>query len=280
MAATGPYTDDLVFALHLADAVDQVTMAGFGTTSLNIEFKDDLSPVTEIDRAAELCIRDLLDRHYPDDAVYGEEFGSKGGGERQWVIDPVDGTKNFLRGIPVWGSLIALLVNGDPVMGVVTAPALGMRWFASRGDGAWKGPGIRSAKRLHVSPVDRLSDATLSYASLTGWEEAGLLDPFLQLHRDMWRTRAFGDFWSYMMVAEGIVEVAAEPELQLYDMAALVPIIEEAGGTFTSLTGQRGPFGGNALATNGLLHDEVLRRLAMPGRQEPTPGPEPRDRFS
>ncbi|MCJ7826675.1 MAG: histidinol-phosphatase [Demequinaceae bacterium] len=258
---TGPYADDLALALSLADEVDTLTLAGFGDASLKVETKEDLTPVTEIDRAAEERIRTLLEKSLPDDSIYGEEFGTKGGGPRQWVIDPVDGTKNFIRGIPVWGTLIALLVEGDPVMGVASAPALGARWFASRGDGAWKGRGPKDARRLKVSAIDSLSEATLSYSSLTGWEEAGLLDRFLDLQRMMWRTRAFGDFWSYMLVAEGVVEVATEPSLALYDMAALVPIVEEAGGRFTSLSGVRGPFGEDALASNGLVHDEVVRLL-------------------
>jgi histidinol-phosphatase len=177
------------------------------------------------------------------------------------VIDPLDGTRSYVRGIPVWATLIALLDEGEPVMGVASAPALGLRWFASKGEGAWKGQHIKGAKRIQVSSIDRVQDATMSYSSLRGWEKLGLLPAFLDLTRDLWRTRAFGDFWSYMMVAEGIVEVAAEPDLQIYDMAALVTIVEEAGGTFTSLAGVRGPFGGNAVATNGLLHADVLKRL-------------------
>lgn len=260
MTATD-YSDDLALALHLADTADAVTLEGFGDPSLLVESKRDQTPVTEADRAAEEAIRNILGRQLPDDAVVGEEFGMKGGGERQWVIDPIDGTKNYIRGIPVWGSLIALLVEGDPVVGVVSAPALGLRWFASRGDGAWKGRGRKDAARIRVSSVDALAEASLSSSSLTGWEDAGLLDRFLDLQRRVAHTRAFGDFWSYMLVAEGAVEVATEPSLALYDMAALAPIVEEAGGRFTSLAGDRGPFGGDALATNGLLHDEVLDRL-------------------
>ncbi|MBN2176688.1 MAG: histidinol-phosphatase [Demequinaceae bacterium] len=264
---TGPYADDLSLALSLADEVDALTLAGFGNASIRVETKPDLTPVTEIDRTAEDLIRTLLEKTLPDDSVYGEEFGTKGGGPRQWVIDPVDGTKNFIRGIPVWATLIALLVEGDPVMGVVSAPALGERWFASRGDGAWKGRNRKNAKRLRVSGIESLSEATLSYSDLTGWEAAGSLNRFLDLQRKMWRTRAFGDFWSYMLVAEGVVEAATEPSLELYDMAALVPIVEEAGGRFTSLAGVRGPFGVDALATNGVLHDDVLRLLGqdLPG---------------
>jgi len=261
MKDNGPYTDDLDLALNIADVADGVTMADFGSLTLRVETKADDSPVTEVDRLAEQTVRALLERHRPHDAVYGEEYGAKGGGPRQWVIDPVDGTRNYVRGIPVWATLIALLDEGEPVMGVVSAPALGLRWFASKGEGAWKGQHIKGAKRMHVSSRERLADATLSYSSLVGWEKVGLLPAFLDLTRDVWRTRAFGDFWSYMMVAEGIVEVATEPDLQIYDMAALATIVEEAGGMFTSLAGVRGPFGGNAVATNGLVHPAVLKRL-------------------
>ena len=145
---------------------------------------------------------------------------------------------------------------------MVSAPALGLRWFAAKSEGAWKGPDIRTAKRIHVSEVDQIKEATISYASLDAWEAAGKLEPFMDLMRDCWRTRAFGDFWSYMLVAEGAVEIAVEPELALYDMAALVTIVEEAGGRFTSIAGEEGPFGGNALVTNGLLHSDVIKRLA------------------
>jgi len=261
MKDNGPYTDDLDLALNIADVADGVTMADFGSLTLRVETKADDSPVTDVDRLAEQTVRGLLERHRPHDAVYGEEYGAKGGGPRQWVIDPVDGTRNYVRGIPVWATLIALLDEGEPVMGVVSAPALGLRWFASKGEGAWKGQHIKGAKRMHVSSRERLADATLSYSSLVGWEKVGLLPAFLDLTRDVWRTRAFGDFWSYMMVAEGIVEVATEPDLQIYDMAALATIVEEAGGMFTSLAGVRGPFGGNAVATNGLVHADVLKRL-------------------
>ena len=256
-----PYTDDLDLALNIADVADGVTMADFGSLTLRVETKADDSPVTEVDRLAEQTVRGILERHRPHDAVYGEEYGAKGGGPRQWVIDPVDGTRNYVRGIPVWATLIALLDEGEPVMGVVSAPALGLRWFASKGEGAWKGQHIKGAKRMRVSSIGRLQEATMSYSSLVGWEKVGLLPAFLDLTRDVWRTRAFGDFWSYMMVAEGIVEVATEPDLQIYDMAALVAIVEEAGGMFTSLAGVRGPFGGNAVATNGLVHPAVLKRL-------------------
>lgn len=244
--------------MRIADAVDKFTLKSFNGDDLTVEIKDDETPVTAVDREAERMVRAFLDDERRTDAVYGEEYGSKGGSARQWIIDPVDGTKNYIRDIPVWATLIALVDDRKPVVGVVSAPALGMRWFAAKGDGAWKGRSLRHGTPLRVSTRAQLSDAILSYSSLDGWEERGLLPDFLELTRRMWRTRAFGDFLSYMMVAEGVVEIATEPELALYDMAALVPIVEEAGGTFTSLTGAPGPWGVDAIATNGLLHEAAL----------------------
>lgn len=258
MQPTGPYADDLTLAMRIADTVDKYTLKNFNGEDLTVELKEDETPVTAVDREAENIVRRMLDSERRTDAVYGEEFGSKGGSSRQWIIDPVDGTKNYIRGIPVWATLIALLEDGKPVVGVVSAPALNVRWFAAHADGAWKGASLRKATQIRVSDRASLSDAVLSYSSLSGWEERGMLPEFLDLTRRVWRTRAFGDFLSYMMVAEGIVEVASEPELALYDMAALVPIVEEAGGVFTSLSGVPGPWGVDAVATNGLLHDATL----------------------
>jgi histidinol-phosphatase len=255
------YNDDLRLAHVLADSVDDQTMSRFKAQDLQVETKPDLTPVTDADKAAEEAIRGQLSRSRPRDAVLGEEFGSTGHGSRRWIIDPIDGTKNFVRGVPVWATLIALVDEGEPVVGVVSAPALGKRWWAAKGMGAYMGRSLAAATRLRVSNVANLSDASLSYSSLGGWKERGNLDNFLGLTEDVWRTRAFGDFWSYCMVAEGAVDIACEPELNLYDMAALVPIVVEAGGRFTSLEGEDGPFGGNALATNSILHSEVLRRL-------------------
>ena len=255
------YTDDLRLAHIMADAVDAQTMARFKAVDLQVDTKPDLTPVSDADRAAEEIIRGNLSRARPRDAVLGEEFGSEGHGPRRWIIDPIDGTKNFVRGVPVWATLISLVDEGVPVVGVVSAPALNRRWWAARGTGAYMGRSLASATRLEVSGVNRLADASLSYSSLEGWRERGNIREFLELTSDVWRTRAYGDFWSYMMVAEGTVDLACEPELELYDMAALVPIVTEAGGTFTSLEGEAGPFGGNALASNGLLHQEVLERL-------------------
>ncbi|MBM7051058.1 histidinol-phosphatase [Rothia sp. ZJ1223] len=266
MKSSSNYTDDLRLAHILADTVDRLTLSKFQTQDFTVETKPDLTPVTEADCEAERLIRSQLSRVRTRDSVLGEEFGVTGSSPRQWVIDPIDGTKNFVRGVPVWATLIALIDNGKPVVGVVSAPALQRRWWAAEGIGAYTGRSLSSAKRLHVSQVSSLADASFSYSSMTGWKQLGKRDDFLNLTDEVWRTRAYGDFWSYCMVAEGSVDIAAEPELALYDMAALVPIVQEAGGRFTSLAGADGPFGGNAVASNGLLHDAVLERLGTDAR--------------
>ncbi len=255
------YDDDLRLAHVMADQVDSLTTSRFKSLDLRVDTKPDLTPVSDADKAAEELIRLQLSRARPRDAVHGEEFADTGHGPRRWVVDPIDGTKNFVRGVPVWATLIALLDGDQVVVGLVSAPALGRRWWAGQGSGAWTGRSLASASQIHVSKVDRLADASLSYSSLDGWAERGKLDDFLGLTRKVWRTRAYGDFWSHVLVAEGAVDISAEPELALHDMAALVPIVTEAGGRFTSVRGVPGPFGGSALVTNGLLHDEVLGLL-------------------
>ncbi|GHF14531.1 MULTISPECIES: histidinol-phosphatase [Streptomyces] len=259
------YHDDLRLAHVLADAADAATMDRFKALDLKVETKPDMTPVSEADKAAEELIRGQLQRARPRDAVLGEEYGSEGAGPRRWVIDPIDGTKNYVRGVPVWATLISLMVHGPggyhPVVGVVSAPALGRRWWAAQGSGAYTGRSLSSATRLQVSRVGRIEDASFAYSSLSGWEERGRLPGFLDLTRNCWRTRGYGDFWPYMMVAEGSVDICAEPELSLWDMAANVVIVEEAGGRFTGLDGAPGPHSGNAAASNGLLHDELLRYL-------------------
>jgi histidinol-phosphatase len=262
------YGDDLRLALIVVDAVDRLTTQRFRARDLVVETKPDLTPVTDADRAAEALVRAQLGRARPRDGVLGEEMGeSTGTGARQWVVDPIDGTKSFVRGVPVWATLLALLDDGEPVLGVVSAPALHRRWWAARDTGAWTGSSLSSATRLRVSSVGSLADASLSSSELPEWEDAGLLEPFLGLTREVWRSRAYGDFWSYALVAEGSVDVACEPELALHDMAALVPLVTEAGGRFSDLAGVDGPFGASALATNGLLHDAVLDRLAGGARR-------------
>ena len=256
------FDDDLRLAHIIADQVDALTMERFLAQDLQVETKPDTTLVSDADRTAEQAVRAQLARARPRDVVIGEEYGITGLSARKWVIDPIDGTHNLVRGVPVWATLIGLISDGEVVAGVVSAPALHRRWWAVQGGGAWTGRSLAQARQIHVSGVSSLADASLSYSSLGGWAEIGRLRAFMNLSQQCWRTRAYGDFWSYMLVAEGAVDIACEPELELYDMAALVPIVTEAGGRFTSLDGTDGPFGGNALVTNGLLHDEVQATLS------------------
>ena len=253
--------DDLALAHELADTADAHTLARFRAQDLQVAAKPDLTPVSDADLAVEAAVRRTLAARRPGDAVLGEEEGLVGDGPRQWVVDPVDGTKNFVRGVPVWATLVALRVEDSVDVGVVSAPALGRRWWAARGAGAHAGPSLAAASRLRVSRVTALSDAHLSYSSLTGWEEQGRLPGLLDLSRRVWRTRAFGDFWSHVLVAEGAVDVSCEPEVSLWDLAALQPVVEEAGGRFSDLSGAADPGGGSVVCSNGLLHDEVLAAL-------------------
>lgn len=259
--AVAGYSDDLRLAHVLADAADDITTKRFRALDLRIETKPDLTPVSDADRSVEEQIRGTLKRARPRDAVLGEEYGRTGYGARCWVIDPIDATKNFVRGVPVWATLIALMEHDEVVVGLASAPALNKRWWAARGGGAWTGRSLSQAARLQVSSVSRLSDASLSFSSLSGWEEADKLGDFLDLTRSVWRTRAFGDFWSHMMVAEGSVDISTEPQVSLWDLAALQVIVEEAGGMFTDLSGVPGADGGSVVCTNGRLHAEVLRAL-------------------
>lgn len=256
--AAPDYTDDLRLAHLLADDADSLTQARFRALDLHVMSKPDLTPVTDADRGVEESIRRTLSRARSRDAVTGEEQGTSGHSQRRWIVDPIDGTKNYVRGVPVWATLISLVVDDEVVLGVVSAPALQRRWWASKGQGAWTGKSLMKATQCHVSDVRRLEDASFSYSSISGWEDRGIGEDLLALMRRVWRTRAYGDFWSYMLLAEGAVDLAAEPELEVYDMAALDIIVREAGGRFTSLDGRDGPWGGNALASNGHLHDAAL----------------------
>ena len=254
--------DDLALAHRLADAADAITTARFGALDLEVTAKPDLTPVSDADLAVEQAIRAELAASRPADAVLGEEDGETGTGPRRWIVDPVDGTKNFVRGVPVWASLIALQQDGVVTAGVVSAPALGRRWWAARGLGAFAGGSLGAARRLRVSAVGSLADASVAYSSLTGWEQQGRLPGLLQLSRDVWRTRAYGDFWSHVMVAEGAVDASFEPEVSLWDLAPLQVVVEEAGGRFTDLEGRERPDGGSVVCSNGLLHEQVRRGLA------------------
>jgi histidinol-phosphatase len=256
------YTDDLRLAHVLADDADSLSVDRFQALDLKVDTKPDLTPVTDADRAVEEGIRRTLSRARPRDAVLGEEGGSTGSSSRRWVVDPIDGTKNFVRGVPVWATLIGLMVGDEVVAGVVSAPALSRRWWAAKGSGAFTGRSLLQGVGCRSSAVEEVEDASLSYSSIGGWVDSGRGQQFVDLMRDCWRTRAYGDFWSYMLVAEGAVDLAAEPELALHDMAAVSIIVTEAGGRFTNLDGVPGPHGPGAVATNGKLHEEVLRRLA------------------
>lgn len=255
------YSDDLRLAHVMADAADNLTMRRFKAVDLKVETKPDLTPVSDADQTVEEAIRGTLRRARPRDAVVGEEFGNTGWGARSWVVDPIDGTKNYVRGVPVWATLIALMDHGKVVVGLVSAPALGRRWWAAKDGGSWTGKSLTKASRMRVSQITNLSDASFSYSSFGGWEEQGKLDNFLDLSRSCWRTRAYGDFWSHMMVAEGAVDLAAEPSLSPWDIAALTIIVEEAGGIWSSLDGSTSLEAGSLVCTNGLLHDEVLKKL-------------------
>jgi histidinol-phosphatase len=259
------HDDDLALALELADLADDVTMGRFRAVDLAMERKPDTTWVSEADRAAEIALRQVILASRPGHSVLGEEHGVAGDAESpwRWVLDPIDGTGNYVRGMPVWATLIALQHEGRSVVGVVSAPALGRRWWAAQGSGAFATDLAAGGdpRPLQVSAVADVGDAFLAYDDVPGFEKVGLGDAFLALCRRCWRTRGFGDFWSHMLVAEGVVDVAVEPEVALWDLAALQVVVEEAGGRFTDLSGTARPDGGSAVSTNGALHDEVLAAL-------------------
>jgi histidinol-phosphatase len=287
--------DDLALAHALADLADAITLDRYQSQDLEITTKPDNTPVTDADRAVETAIREAIGTHRSGDGLVGEEFGSdKGSSGRYWVIDPIDGTKNFMRGVPTWATLIALVQvdtagNEEVIVGIASAPALARRWAAAKGHGATVRfnsgnsdfvAGDSSAdnfayvdtaegfdsyslgineKKISVSKVSSLSDASISYSDFVGWGDR--LEPFQKMLAGAWRTRGIGDFWSHMLVAEGAVDVAIEPSLALWDMAALDIIVREAGGTFTNTAGHNGPFGGSGVSTNGVLHNAVINGL-------------------
>ena len=259
---------DLELAIRLADIADQISLKRYQALDLVVETKPDSSPVTDADKAVESAIRNELIKFRSDDLVVGEEFGSPDSlaGKYYWVIDPIDGTKNYLRGVPTWATLIGLIdPAGEVVAGVVSAPALARRWWAAKGLGAKTqfNSGVNSGageiSELKVSKVSKLSDASISYSDLIGWGERKA--KFVALQEKVWRTRGHGDFWSHMLVAEGAVDIAVEPSLSLWDMAALDVIVREAGGKFTNIDGKAGPHGGSAISSNGLLHSDFIKEI-------------------
>jgi histidinol-phosphatase len=249
---------DLDLAMEMADAADIITIRHFRSVDLMVDTKPDLTPVTEADRAVESAIAERLAFARPDQALVGEEFGTRGSksARARWIVDPIDGTKNYVRGIPVFATLLALEVDGEITAGVASAPALGRRWYAARGEGAFV-----DGERIGVSAVSSLADAHLSHSGLEGWGAVGRLAQLCDLARECGRSRGFGDFWQHMLVAQGSVDVAVEPEVQLWDLAALQVIVEEAGGRFSDLAGTRTAAGGNVVSSNGLIHEQVLARL-------------------
>ncbi len=259
-------TSDLALAHELCDAADVLTVARVSAHDMHLETKPDLTPVSEADRAVEVAIRDRLAVARPDDGILGEEFGTTGfqggtsGGAARWIVDPIDGTKSYVRGVPVWATLLGLEVDGELVVGVVSAPALGRRWWAARDLGAFA-----DGASIHVSEVGALEDAHLCFANFRGWAALGLEEAALTLERTVWRAVGFGDFWGHMLVAEGAADAMIEPELALWDVAALRPIVEEAGGRCTSIAGGTAVGPGGCITTNGRLHDDVLGALRAPG---------------
>ncbi len=260
-------SDDLSLALELADVADAVTLERFRAADLRVETKPDMTPVTEADRDAEQAVRARLAEARPGDEVVGEEYGGSGPAResvRRWIIDPIDGTKGYVRGIPVWATLLALQDGQSLSVAVVSAPALHRRWWAARGQGAFTDDRLGPPREIRVSAVAELEYAHLSFADFSEWEKAGRLEPLLELSRRCWRTRAFGDMLSYMLVAEGVVDIGGlDLGVELWDLAAPLLIVEEAGGHLTDLRGAPRPDGGSGLATNGLLHDAVLEIVGM-----------------
>jgi len=256
-------TDDLIFALSLADAADEITRARFLARDLVVARKPDRTPVTDADTAVEDAVRERLAAGRAGDEVVGEERGGTiPAAGRAWVLDPIDGTKNFLRGVPAWATLIALVADGQPVVGVVSAPALGRRWWAAAGEGAWISDPGEDPRRISVSSVRELSAAYVSTTNLSSWVEHHSREHYLRLVDSCWETRAFGDFWHHCLVAEGAIDLAIEPVVSLWDLAAVKILVEEAGGTFTDLSGACRFDGGSALSSNGKLHSDVLALLS------------------
>lgn len=256
----------LDFALACADAADVVALRYF-RQAVEIRRKPDRTYVTEADTTIERLLRARIAEAYPGHGIVGEEEGDDGAAAAiRWYLDPIDGTHNFMRGIPLFSTLLALEVEGELQLGVVSAPGLGSRWYAARGFGAWAihrfGRGRPRPRRIGVSTVDRLEGAQLLYRSLTDIEAAGVGPAFRDLVGRVWRDRGFGDFWGYALVAEGAAEAMIEADLAPWDLAALTILVEEAGGRITDFAGRRTIHGGNAVASNGRLHEELLRRLS------------------
>ncbi|HET7038406.1 MAG TPA: inositol monophosphatase family protein [Gemmatimonadales bacterium] len=247
----------LPFLDELADSADAIALAHFRAPGLSSELKPDESPVTLADRGIESAIRLAVRRRHPELGVLGEEEGETGTHQSRLILDPIDGTRNYLRGIPVFATLLAVEEDGEVVAGMVSAPAMGLRWHAARGAGAWCG-----SRRLMVSAVAPLAGATLFHSSIGGRAEGNPLPALHRLAAAVARTRGFGDFYQHLLVAEGAGEIAVDPTMRPWDIAALLVIVEEAGGRCTTLAGERTIYGGSLISTNGLVHDEVIEILS------------------
>lgn len=263
------FSADLELALRLADAADAQSLPRFDAADLKISTKVDRTHVTDADLATERAIRAVLADERPGDGIFGEEFGAEGSTHRQWIVDPIDGTANFMRGVPLWGTMISLAIDGVPQVGVVSMPALGRRWWASTGAGAWTNADTGS-RRLATSAVSSLDEAAVSFQSIAQWADAGQLPALLRVADRVWRDRAYGDVYAYMLLAEGRLEMVAEFDVKEYDIAAAVPIVREAGGTFTSYDGADTISERSSLATNGILHDAFLELTRPQPSAEPT----------
>lgn len=268
----GDLDADLQLALRLADAADAQTLPRFDAADLDVSRKADRTHVTDADFAAERAVRALLAQHRPHDGVLGEEYGSDAPTSRRWIIDPIDGTANFLRGVPVWGTMIGLQIDGVMRLGVVSSPALGRRWWGADGLGAWTSTSDGGTRPIRVSEVATLDDASVSFQSIAQWDRAGHLDALIGLSRSVWRDRAYGDVWSYMLLAEGRLEMVGEFDVKEYDLAAAAAIVTAAGGRFSSYEGEPTIAAGSAVATNGVLHDAILGVLHGASAPAPDPG--------
>ena len=263
----GDLLRDIELLKELADSSDAIAMERYSAQDLVVETKPDSTPVTDADRSVEEMIRKTLSLQRPSDLIVGEEFGSPESipaKSRYWIIDPIDGTKNFLRGVPIWATLIAIAYRDEHgrdsvISGMVSAPALFRRWYAGLGFGAFTEVNGGPATQIHVSAVKNLGDASLSFSDLIGWGERKNL--YMAFMERAWRVRGIGDFWSHMLVAEGAVDIAAEPKLALWDMAPLSIIISEAGGRFSDLEDNAGPFGSSGVSSNGHLHSSFINAL-------------------
>lgn len=256
--------DDLELALRLGDIADSITGRRFQALGLRVREKPDRTPVTDADTAVETAVREALHSARPHDSFAGEETGGSVTAGRTWLVDPIDGTKNFLRGVPVWATLIALLRDGRPTVGVISAPALYSRWWAAAGRGAWlrRGPTGSAPLPLRVSGQSVLADAYLSTTSTRTWDLFHSRAAYLRLAEECWEDRAFGDFLQHCMVAEGTLDIAAEPVVNPWDIAAVQILVTESGGVCTDLLGASPQGGTGALSANPQLHRLALKVLS------------------